>query len=357
MSSKISIGIPEPCHENWNQMTPVEQGRYCASCQKTVIDFTYSSDREILEHLSRSGEQVCGRFENGQLNRTLATTTANSYSSSARFSLLMAGMIAWSVMQAQTDERNVKGRVVLQGKPSIQASDITVPVTLPTNLEKITGTIVDAKTLEPIPYASVLIKGTRNGVAADAKGRFVLTAMFEGQKQITLQVSCIGFKPLELQVGKSKGELRFYLDPASELVGEVVINGTALPLVCDTTPIVSHIVGMIVQRHEPDLQEKLNRKVEPLVPAIVKSKNITIHPNPVTPGEIVKLTFNPGRTGAYTIDIFDSNGILMQRKFIDLKENSELFDIQTSRGWSSGLYWVRITGKNGKVYQTKLLIR
>ncbi|MFY7839164.1 MAG: hypothetical protein ACOVP7_02760, partial [Lacibacter sp.] len=48
MLPTFQINIAEPCHENWNKMSPVEQGRFCGSCQKNVIDFTTKSDEEII---------------------------------------------------------------------------------------------------------------------------------------------------------------------------------------------------------------------------------------------------------------------------------------------------------------------
>lgn len=359
MSVKISIAIPQPCHENWNAMTPAEQGRFCASCQKTVIDFTYSSDREILDHLSRSGDQVCGRFDNRQLNRALQPSTSHPSYSTARFSLLMAGMIAWSVSQAQADERNVKGKVVLQGKPTVQASDIAVPLTIPANLEKITGTIVDSKTMKPLPFARVMVKGTANIVTADQNGRFVLTALYEGKTPISMQISCPGYNDLEVSVGKSKGELKFYLDPASGVLGEVVVTEKPIRIApsCDTTIPITHTVGMIVQRHEPDLQEKFNRTLEPFVPSIVKPKNVRLLTNPISPGGVARLAFNPGAAGNYTVDILDNNGVLLQRTQINLKTTFEILEISTGWAWSSGVYWIRIVGKNEKVYQARLVIQ
>src|SRR5881397_1773271 len=68
---KIQLSIPEPCHEDWNKMTPGEKGRFCESCQKTVIDFTNMSDRQIAEHFKKQDGPVCGRFMGDQLNRTI----------------------------------------------------------------------------------------------------------------------------------------------------------------------------------------------------------------------------------------------------------------------------------------------
>ncbi len=64
-----NIYIPNPCSENWNEMTPEEKGRFCSVCSKCVIDFTEKNSQEIQEIIEeKSNESVCGRFYNHQLN-------------------------------------------------------------------------------------------------------------------------------------------------------------------------------------------------------------------------------------------------------------------------------------------------
>lgn len=65
----LIISIPEPCHEDWEDMSPCAQGRFCAACQKTVVDFSELSDAAVARILST--QQVCGRFALSQLNRPL----------------------------------------------------------------------------------------------------------------------------------------------------------------------------------------------------------------------------------------------------------------------------------------------
>lgn len=64
----MEISIKEACHENWNDMTPNEQGAFCGKCVKTVIDFTDKSLEEIQSFFTaHAQESTCGRFEEKQL--------------------------------------------------------------------------------------------------------------------------------------------------------------------------------------------------------------------------------------------------------------------------------------------------
>lgn len=68
---QVQISIPKPCHEDWQAMLPEDKGRFCLSCQKTVIDFSAMSDAEILKHIANSSKSICGNFAPDQLDRSI----------------------------------------------------------------------------------------------------------------------------------------------------------------------------------------------------------------------------------------------------------------------------------------------
>ena len=64
----MNVSINKPCHENWDEMTPNQQGAFCGKCIKTVIDFSSKSINEIKEFFNTTQQQrICGRFETEQL--------------------------------------------------------------------------------------------------------------------------------------------------------------------------------------------------------------------------------------------------------------------------------------------------
>jgi len=63
-----------------------------------------------------------------------------------------------------------------------------------TGFAQITGTVVDAETNEPLPGATVVIKGTQNGTTTDFDGLFSISGASAGD---TLVISFIGFETTE----------------------------------------------------------------------------------------------------------------------------------------------------------------
>ena len=61
------VTITNPCAEDWQNMTIAEKGRFCASCQKKVHDFTNANSEEIRKHYHETEGNTCGRFTVTQL--------------------------------------------------------------------------------------------------------------------------------------------------------------------------------------------------------------------------------------------------------------------------------------------------
>ena len=57
----IQYKLTNPCHQNWDKMTPSAQGKFCAHCQKQVYDLT---KQKTVANLPQS---FCGRIESDKI--------------------------------------------------------------------------------------------------------------------------------------------------------------------------------------------------------------------------------------------------------------------------------------------------
>ena len=110
--------------------------------------------------------------------------------------------------------------VVLSGySSSLYAGNSTSPEpTAVQQTKKITGTVSDA--MGPVIGASVVIKGTSNGVATDFDGNFTLNAS-QGQ---TLVISYIGYLTNEIKIGAQE-HYNITLEEDKKVLDEVVVVG------------------------------------------------------------------------------------------------------------------------------------
>jgi hypothetical protein len=67
MKKQLTLSIPKPCSEKWDNFIPASNGRFCTSCNKIVTDFTQMSDHEIIEFFRDMPAHACGRFRPDQL--------------------------------------------------------------------------------------------------------------------------------------------------------------------------------------------------------------------------------------------------------------------------------------------------
>ena len=102
---------------------------------------------------------------------------------------------------------------------------------------KITGTIVD-ETNQPLPGASIVVKGTTNGTSTDFDGKFTLKAKSNSG---TLVVSFIGYKSTEVAFSSSKKNLTIKLVEDAGALDEIVITATSFAIDRKTPVAVSTI--------------------------------------------------------------------------------------------------------------------
>src|SRR6056300_137982 len=87
----------------------------------------------------------------------------------------------------------------------------------------ISGSVTDGSTGDPLPGASVLVKGTTNGVTADFDGNFTITA----NSGDVLVISYLGFQTLEVA---AKNGMAVELAPSTTQLEEIVLSSGVIDL-------------------------------------------------------------------------------------------------------------------------------
>lgn len=182
----IQITIPQPCSEDWNEMTPQEQGRFCDSCQRCVVDLTGFTDEELYRFLNeRKGQKICGRLKSTQLNRRINIphqphSTLYKWVIAAGLALVFVASPEESTF-AQTPmiQHNIPG--IAPDQPDKVADSI-----------KISGIVVDNNN-DPVISALVIVRSAdiEKQVVTDFDGNYSVT-MLPGTYE--LAVRYIGFK-------------------------------------------------------------------------------------------------------------------------------------------------------------------
>lgn len=165
MKHPVKITIPDPCHENWDAMTPVQQGRYCGACQKTVIDFTLMSDGQILDVFKKAGgRHPCGRYLPSQLDRPLLDTRPKT-----TFIGTLAKRIAAMVLLVQSAStaiaQQAKSHMVTVEQFHEYDTDSLGRI-------QVSGKLIDTLSKQPLPHISVYIRQIDTTVFTNLNGQF-----------------------------------------------------------------------------------------------------------------------------------------------------------------------------------------
>lgn len=218
MSKIKQIGVPNPCQkEQWANMDEVARGRYCDSCNKTVVDFTAMDTEQIIEVLS-DGDRLCGSFAYQQLELINSSVEIQKTGSSLwRHLAVAAAILLCAVPFYNTDARGKQTTIQPFKKNrtgQISAADIVKTIT-------ITGKVTDT-TNDGLNGAIIQTLDKKYKTTADSLGEFRLIIPDTIR---AFQVGFIGFLSVEININ-SKPDHRYnvILKVAPRTIGEVIIK-------------------------------------------------------------------------------------------------------------------------------------
>lgn len=234
------ITIKEPCQQDWNAMTPSEQGRHCQSCVKTVYDVSTLSDDEVWAKHKELGGSMCIRIPAHR-----ASIAPRPWYIRMKYAVVAAGItlmlsIQQKLLLAQTDSTDNK----------VDSNVKTIE-----NM-KIKGIVLDSLSDEnKVAFATIILfKNNKktSGAFTNIEGKFEITANEEVNEKdkLHLEVSQVGVTTFtkKIETLKDSIDCEIYVKEEHVCLKEIVITMGKLgqsdrePTVMGSMPMGTHSI-------------------------------------------------------------------------------------------------------------------
>jgi hypothetical protein len=326
---QLQLIIPEPCHENWDKMSPNEQGRFCNSCAKTVVDFSSMTDGQMIDYFTRlKNENVCGRVNTGQLQRPME----KDLTVRSKISFYWKYALAFFLVAGKANQTKAQGLMV---RVPTEKSSAEKRVNL--------FQVVDEQN-KPIANASIKFSAG-NIIVADSFG---FVRLHKDQQKETLTITAVGYEERVIAV--------------KDIVWEIVPLKTAVKeletVVVSTTPDSREVrawaggIGYIVEEKQTFIADTL------LNISNFFNPTTSVYPNPVAKGGTVNVDLKLPATGMYKFSLIDAAGKLVFSNNYQLAGKKATQQLSLSSAWASGIYFLIISDEKGKrISKEKIVVR
>ena len=360
MKQQIQIKISEPCHENWNGMTATEQGRFCGSCCKEVIDFSTMTDVEILSAIAKASSSICGRAGQDQLDRQLAVPDA---ARQAWWKYWMGIAVSFLMLSTKADAQtkikkhpvtNHPGTGKKTGPPEIIMG--TIAYEEPRVNQAIQGRVVDSRH-NPIPYASVRLVASGGGTAADSAGNFILYTHGSDIASVKLMISSVGYETTTIDLGKLEDSVIAAGNHTAGVLntGEIILASPTLKeVVVTSSQFTRRMMGGLMICRSYTVYDKAKARVK----EITGTSEVKVYPNPVTINTPFNISLAIKEQGPHFIQFTDAAGKIAGGRQVYIRSKNQLESFSGSMFTAAGVYFVTVSGQAaGKLYTSRLMVQ
>ncbi len=187
------LNIAEPCSENWDEMMPNAKGRHCDKCEKTVVDFTGKTDRQIITAIKQAEGRVCGRMLSTQVGRDIQLDSEMVRATKWKtFGLLLSGLLGTGLMNGQpTSSLEIDNKI---------AATFSGSTNIPKQTKTVKGYVHDGK--QGLPNVHVGMEGTSASNITNNKGAFSIEIPVNHGKTL-LKIYAFGYETKYLEIAPS----------------------------------------------------------------------------------------------------------------------------------------------------------
>lgn len=318
---KFTLSILEPCHENWNTMSPEEKGRFCSSCRKTVVDFTNMSDRQIAAFFQKPSGSLCGRFYNDQLNREIVAPKKRQSWLVYFFQFTWPAFVLFLKSCGQKQE--VVGEIAVR-----QEQKDNYPVILGTVLSRIT----------PVDTNTVKVQSTETVSCGVTTGDVDVLPIEEAKDKISTPLENI---PLQLPQN---------MDSIAGIIAEPY--STKLDVLAGEEKYI--LMGGLSITHVRTKVAETAPVVLPPAKADLQKNELTVYPNPVSRGQTITVASKENFAGVYRV--LSASGQLMRTGKLAISVGQEFF--VPVQSWPAGAYILLLVEEaSAKKYSQSFIVR
>lgn len=354
MPKHLQLQIPEPCHENWDQMTPSEKGRFCGSCQKQVVDFTSMSETQLISFFrKKSSGSVCGRFMDGQLDKEMLISRKRMPWINYFFKFILPLFFATKTYsQGNVSVKRImdkallhtENKFVVRRELKIDRASVAAASKTMSQVRILVGKISNEKG-EPVSYASIMVSGpSSKGEIADSLGVFSMFLSMDSSS--VLEISAVGYESKQVVVTqeqiKKSPLLDIQLNSKSELPPVTVVSyGTTK----------GRVVTGMVMRVKAIKESASKEKEKIIIPAMV------VYPNPVISGSSVNIKCDKLEEGYYSFRFLSMTGQPVSDKEIWIDKEASILNIPVPAVASGAYVIILVNRETGKRFSEKVVIQ
>lgn len=346
----IQLSIADPCHENWDQMLPEEKGRFCLSCQKTVVDFTNMSDGQIFDYFKSYTGSTCGQFASQQLDRQIAKPKTHFIGRWKYFwQILLPAVFAFHKSTAQPKLMGKVAPKVVCKADSSKPVTIRMGMVAPMHYEKpsykIKGQLTD---INGNPLGMATVRSCAHTISADSNGSFSINI----KPQDGLEISHVGYETRSLTWDSLRTHIKKLdvIKATNTIVVEVEIPLNERVVEMDEVVVAGNIdkrsyttfAGGITMVKSSNLISQ-ERVITPKNEVALK-----VFPNPVQPGQEYKINFVAAKNRNYVVRITDANGRILQEEKISAEKTERSVIVIGVAPQQAGIYFINVLETNNK---------
>ena len=321
-------------------MSPEAQGRFCASCCKTVVDFTGMSDAELLRYFSSPKEQVCGRFYSDQLNRPVQPVKPASRVPNLLFRYSWPAFVLF--LKSCTDpgsQGRTLGKIAVSDERFSPSPDLGLTRASYLDTLKLEAVpplfqclrFEDIRSFQTLGFVSpMMMTDTTAVVSEPAKGQPEEVVTIVSDTILAEEVAC----PVQEDTTAKAMDTVTVTAYPSRLMGKVVTMGAVATVKAET----------------------ISQPVAPVLPSLPNPESMLVFPNPAPAGGLITISLEEEGGMPRQVELFNIQGARVLSVQQSEGVEATVFNLRIPAQLAAGTYILRLSHPQWKAVVSRKII-